>query len=211
MTYPFEEFPKIPRLKREVVITEKIDGTNAQIAWVPITSEEHLAEVKADLNALHLVYGPHDGDAPMALYAGSRTRWLNASKEGDNFGFAKWAIQNAIELYKLGPGRHYGEWYGSGIQRNYGLTEKRFALFNVGRWTEETKPACCRIAPILSRGENANPDEALWKLREYGSRIVPGFMKPEGIIVFHSASRQMYKLTLDGDGGKWRAPDVGVL
>lgn len=26
---PFEKFPKIPRLRREAVITEKIDGTNA--------------------------------------------------------------------------------------------------------------------------------------------------------------------------------------
>ena len=27
----FQPFPKIPRLSREIVITEKIDGTNAQI------------------------------------------------------------------------------------------------------------------------------------------------------------------------------------
>lgn len=28
---PFEAFPKIPRLNREIVITEKLDGTNAVI------------------------------------------------------------------------------------------------------------------------------------------------------------------------------------
>ena len=28
---PFVEFPKIPRLKRDIVVTEKIDGTNASI------------------------------------------------------------------------------------------------------------------------------------------------------------------------------------
>ncbi|MES2133853.1 MAG: RNA ligase family protein [Bacteroidota bacterium] len=27
----FLEFPKMPRLSREVIITEKIDGTNAQL------------------------------------------------------------------------------------------------------------------------------------------------------------------------------------
>ena len=27
----FEEFPKMPRLTREMIITEKIDGTNASI------------------------------------------------------------------------------------------------------------------------------------------------------------------------------------
>jgi len=27
----FQEFPKIPRLNREMIVTEKIDGTNGQI------------------------------------------------------------------------------------------------------------------------------------------------------------------------------------
>lgn len=31
MTHDFIEFPKMARLSREVVVTEKIDGTNAQI------------------------------------------------------------------------------------------------------------------------------------------------------------------------------------
>jgi hypothetical protein len=206
--YPFEEFPKIARLKREVVITEKVDGTNAQVAWVPILSEQNLADVKADLNALAIIAGPNDGDPPMALYAGSRTRWLDASSKGDNFGFAKWAIQHADELAALGPGRHYGEWYGLGIQRNYGLQEKRFALFNVARWGAHNPntPKCVDVVPILGRGEHVDPAAILTALAEHGSQMVKGFMKPEGIIVFHSASRQLYKLTLDGDGGKWREP-----
>ena len=29
----FEPWPKIPRLKRDIIITEKIDGTNAQICF----------------------------------------------------------------------------------------------------------------------------------------------------------------------------------
>jgi hypothetical protein len=41
--YAFEEFPKIARLKRKVVITEKVDGTNAQIAFNELDSEEALA------------------------------------------------------------------------------------------------------------------------------------------------------------------------
>lgn len=32
---PFQEFPKMARLSRECVITEKIDGTNAQILVTP--------------------------------------------------------------------------------------------------------------------------------------------------------------------------------
>jgi hypothetical protein len=204
--YPFEEFPKIARLKREVVITEKIDGTNAQVAWYVPEAEDSLENAKSDPYCLGVFPGASDGDSAMALYAGSRTRWLDASSKGDNFGFAKWVLANVEELRKLGPGRHFGEWYGLGIQRNYGLTEKRFALFNVARWGAHNPntPACVDVVPIIQRGENANPVTALHDLQFNGSKMVPGFMKPEGVVVFHSASRQLYKLTLDGDGGKWR-------
>lgn len=210
MTYPFEEFPKIARLKREVVITEKVDGTNAQIAWYVPEAEDSLENAKSDPFCLGVFPGVNDGDSAMALYAGSRTRWLDTSSKGDNFGFAKWVFEHADELRALGPGRHYGEWYGQGIQRNYGLAEKRFALFNVGRWSAESKPACVGVVPIIARGEGVDPDAAMRQLEAGGSHVAPGFMKPEGVVVFHSASRQLYKLTFKDDGGKWRQPPPHV-
>ena len=107
----FVAFPKIPRLVRDIIITEKIDGTNAS------------------------VYVGEDGQ----VMAGSRSRWITPTD--DNFGFAKWVAANADELRTgLGIGTHYGEWWGAGVQRKYGLTEKRFSLFNVSRWAE-TRPA----------------------------------------------------------------------
>src|SRR5678815_2758188 len=102
---PFEAFESIPRISRACVISEKIDGTNAQ------------------------VYIPDDSSY---VLAGSRNRWI--TPEDDNYGFATWVRDNATELLKLGPGRHFGEWWGAGIQRRYGLTEKRWSLFNSGRW-----------------------------------------------------------------------------
>src|SRR5438552_1079029 len=77
----FNGFPKIPRLSRECVVTEKIDGTNAQI----LISE--CGEV----------------------FPGSRSRWI--TKEDDNHGFAKWVYENSVELMRLGIGRHFGEWW----------------------------------------------------------------------------------------------------
>ncbi len=64
------------------------------------------------------------------MFIGSRTRWITA--QDDNHGFARWVEGNKQELLKLGAGRHFGEWWGSGIQRGYGLQkgEKRFSLFN---------------------------------------------------------------------------------
>lgn len=168
----FLEFPKIPRLAREIIITEKIDGTNAQIAF----SDE--------------------GE----MFVGSRTRWI--TPDMDNHGFAKWAFEHESELRELGPGRHFGEWWGSGIQRGYGLEkgEKRFSLFNTSRWTE-TRPACCSVVPVLYQGpfHTDAADSALAVLRANGSVAAPWFMKPEGIVLFHIAGNFGFKRTLEKD------------
>jgi hypothetical protein len=166
----FEEFPKIARLSRDCVITEKLDGTNAQVL-VTETGE---------------------------VIAGSRSRFLTV--DADNFGFAAWARKHADELRELGPGRHFGEWYGQGIQRTYGLTTRRFALFNVARWGE-SRPACCDVVPVLYRGvfDTFHADEAIDLLRRDGSRAAPGFMRPEGIVVWHEAARVGFKKTLERD------------
>ena len=36
-------------------------------------------------------------------------------------------------------------------------------------------------------------------LRTSGSRAAPGFMKPEGVVIYHEAARQMFKMTIEGD------------
>lgn len=180
MLFPaFESFPKIERLKKAmtVIATEKIDGTNAQIYIDPETSE---------------------------MFCGSRNRWL--TPDDDNFGFARWCYENKTELAKLGPGRHYGEWFGSGIQRGYGLKEKRFYLFDSGRWTnpENNKPACCGTVPILAIREGFTEalEMALIALKG-GSVAVPGWDKPEGVVLKHPRMHICYKWTYEGDRPKY--------
>lgn len=184
-TPEFQSFGKIARYNREIVVTEKIDGTNAQIFF----------------------------DDDLKMHVGSRSRWL--SEKEDNHGFFKWAKANEAELRKLGPGRHFGEWWGQGIQRNYGLKEKRFSLFNTSRWLQygdvldvndlkpgqEVAPKCCHVVPELYRGPmnevqiRARTDT----LSLFGSRAAPGFMKPEGIVVYHAAAKTLFKITLEND------------
>jgi hypothetical protein len=169
----FEDFPKIPRLRRGCVISEKIDGTNAQI------------------------YVPED-DSP--LLVGSRNRWI--TPEADNYGFARWVAEHADELRTgLGPGRHFGEWWGAGIQRRYGLAEKRFSLFNTARWNAVNLPACCSVVPVLHDGPFTDDAVAstMERLRTEGSVAAPGFMNPEGIVVYHIAARSLFKMTLEND------------
>lgn len=179
----FVEFPKMPRLSREIIVTEKIDGTNAQVAVVELEGYAEGAVWQRD---------------GLAIYAGSRTRWITPA--ADNFGFAAWVRDNAEELAELGPGSHFGEWWGAGIQRRYGLADKRFSLFNVDRWGE-SRPACCHVVPVLYRGmfDTFEIESALQRLEFNGSEAAPGFMNPEGVVVFHLAGRVGFKKTIHKD------------
>jgi hypothetical protein len=206
----FVEFPKMARLSRECIITEKIDGTNAQILIRPGSKDEP--------NVIH--HWLSDDITDMVIFAGSRTRWI--TPENDNFGFAAWVRAHVEELKSLPEGRHFGEWWGSGIQRGYGLTkgEKRFSLFNVQRFhlygeqarveptcdprinrTSLKLPSCVGLVPVLYRGtfNTLWAEDALNHLREDGSKAAPGFMKPEGIVCFHTAANTGFKKTLEKD------------
>lgn len=189
----FKGFPKISRLNRDCLVSEKLDGTNAQIL---ITE---------------------DGD----FLTGSRNRWL--TPDDDNFGFARWAQERKEELLKLGPGRHFGEFWGKGIQRGYGLQERRFSLFNTVRWCrhdeepqiipsanpvvvkwQERLPSCVGLVPVLREGSFRTSvwESAFSCLAQQGSVAAPGFMNPEGIVVHHIAANVSFKITFDGDGPK---------
>lgn len=168
----FKEFSKIPRLSRDMIVTEKIDGTNGLIA---ITESGEFS-------------------------VGSRSRFI--TPENDNYGFARWAYDHKDELMQLGPGYHYGEWWGLGIQRNYGLREKRFSLFNVSRWEDDTvRPACCRVVPVLYRGlfDTGLICDLVSSLKLYGSIAALGFMQPEGVVVYHVAGNALFKKTILND------------
>jgi len=191
----FVPMPKIPRLEREIIITEKLDGTNANILIQHITEAPHPAEA---VNVAE----------DMFITAGSRTRWLTPGKNTDNFGFAAWVHANAEQLVKLGPGHHFGEWWGQGIQRGYDLKERRFSLFNVSRWSKEQNlndlglDNLVHVVPHMNTLTSFNKeriDEVLAWLDEKGSAAAPGYMNPEGIVIYHTASKQLYKKTFEGD------------
>jgi hypothetical protein len=160
------------------VITEKLDGTNGQIS---IGS---------------------DG----SFYVGSRNLWLLTPTDlypTDNFGFVAWARDHKDELIAgLGIGRHYGEWWGKGIQRGYGLSEKRFSLFNTSKWSDDAvRPACCGVVPIIYEGvfSTEHVEWAINNLRRDGSYAARGFKNPEGVVIYHKAANVLFKKTLVKD------------
>ena len=188
----FMPWPKIPRWESEVIITEKIDGTNAQIYIFHMDEDVPFETIqyKAPMIDEHLVL------------AGSRKRFL--SPENDNFGFARWVYDNHEELYNtLGPGRHFGEWWGRGIQRGYDLDHRKFSLFNVNKWNKLKTPLL-QTVPILTVVDEEEYDDlfdsildARDNLERYGSFAASGYMRPEGMMVFHDRSNQLFKIVMD--------------
>lgn len=176
MTIEFESFPKLQRLNGPVIVTEKIDGTNACIV---IENGEIAAQ--------------------------SRTKIITPEK--DNFGFARWVHDNKDKLITvLGEGRHFGEWWGNGIQRGYGLKVKMFSLFNVSRWNNAEFAQAkfdagiatqLDVVPTLFTGTFTEVifelDIIMQNLKHYGSVAAPSFMNPEGVVIFDTRSGQGYK------------------
>lgn len=151
-----------------MTVTEKLDGTNGCI----VVTEW--------------------GD----VFAQSRNRFLTL--DSDNHGFVLW-VHSVDEWLAgiLGPGRHYGEWWGQGINRSYGLKHKRFSLFNTSRWGEVAfDDEVLGVVPVLqSRSffDTGFVKMAAEGLKHYGSEAAPGFMRPEGVVVHHTRSNHLYK------------------
>lgn len=228
----FVQFKKIPRLSRECVITEKIDGTNAQIFITRFWEDKYILDVKMKDDILIDIYFTPEvlnfiSDYCIAkkddlyMFVGSRTRWI--TPESDNHGFARWVKDNSEDLFNLGIGQHFGEWWGNGIQRGYDLAkgDKRFSLFNVNRWClyndepklisinpktkiekyQEKLPKCCYLVPILYEGmfDTYMIDNFIEVLKNHGSYASKGFMKPEGIVIYHKGGNLMFKKTIEND------------
>lgn len=163
MTDEFLQFRKWPKIKRltdtEMVITQKLDGTNAQILFADYSTPDSIR-----------------------CMVGSRNKWLI---EGDNFGFKAFVTEHYKILFRvLGPGRHYGEWCGPGIQTSEGLEERKLFLF--GNYTEipNSSKHLIDTVPELYRG--AVSLEAVRHHLEHlilDGSYVNGFDRPEGLIV----------------------------
>lgn len=192
----FKAFTKIERLaKAQMSITQKIHGTNAQILI-----EQVFPGTEKDYT------DPATGTR-YRVTAGSRTRWIFPGD--DNYGFAAWVAANRGELVRFfGIGAHFGEWAGPGINSGEGLTEKTFVFFDWWRYGEATlMPPQVKCVPLLHKGELdlLQIERTMKGLKENGSELVPGFMRPEGVVV--SFANVRYKVVFEAEETKWRGSD----
>lgn len=202
MTIEFRAWPKTPRLFREIVITEKVNGTNSAVII-----QEWPDRAEADPNRLALIN--RDG-VLYEIAAQSRKRLITPGKTTDNYGFAAFVQLNAEVLFDLlGPGRHFGEWWGDGIQGQKTISNMRgFALFNTDKhggmyeWLKAPDGRDVLVEPVWEIYRGPFSEEriqlVLDELKKNGSYMNPT-SEAEGICVFHTQSRQVYKYTIEGD------------
>jgi hypothetical protein len=231
--FEFTAWPKTPRLMRDIVITEKLDGTNAaiQIRRVPtLELVDHLSQNDPTILGIEFA-SPTDTLVEEGEYwvIGAQSRNRVISLANDNQGFAKWVSANQTTLFEdLGEGLHFGEFWGNKIGRGYGLQvgDRRFSLFNptaldtkirttavqdsgvIGVQAEVQTPGL-DVVPVLYEGpfEMFAVRQTLIDLQRNGSTAALGYPNPEGIVVYHTHARRIIgKVTLDNqDAGKWES------
>lgn len=191
MTFPeFKSFGKINHFKAaKFSITQKIHGSNATI----------------------LIWPNEEKGGELDLVCGSRTRWIYPGD--DNYGFAGFVHANKEAFIKhLGVGKHDGEWAGLGINSGEGLLEKTLILFDWWKYPEGRQlPPGCRAVPLLYAGPvNLNKiDEVMSELKANGSKLVPGFERPEGVVI--NLNGNFFKKVFDAEETKWKGGDTNVV
>lgn len=195
----FEPMRKIRRNPLTMTVTEKMDGSNASIHIFenPVTLAEGVIPTANLLN--------------YTIVTASRKRWISPNDVGgkgaDNYGFAHWVRERAAELVELlGPGSHFGEWCGPGIQKNrHGLNEKKFFLFNTHRWKipsvrNPNWPDWLGVVPLLYQGGyDENQIEYIMQHFSFSTG------NPEGIMVYCPEADHYRKVTFEHSEGKWKS------
>ena len=202
-----KKFDSIPRLYRNVTITEKIDGMNCGIHI--LKADKYMSS--SESGALFSIC--IDGQW---WHVSAQSRRALLYFDSDQHGFAAWVFQHARELIALlGEGSHYGEWWGKGIERSYHQSRNYFSLFNTKFWNRENTKHIdgLQVVPVLYDGpyDDRVNYYALEQLRINGSIAAQEVdarkldFRAEGIVGWHQALNQYYKVTLNGDGHKGAA------
>lgn len=204
----FKAFEKITAIKKiDMCITQKIHGTNAQI--VILEYPEDIEDAPEWMKAVTTETVEVDGKYYF-IRCGSRSRWIYPGD--DNYGFAAFVAQHKEEfIRKLGVGRHFGEWAGPGVNSGEGLAQRMFVLFDHWNFSPERElPPQTTVVPVLYQGQFdlTKIDEVMGDLKTNGSKLAPGFMRPEGVVV--TVLGQRLKKVFEAEETQWKRGDEKV-
>ena len=201
----YASFPSIERLENiYCVISEKVDGTNSLI----------------EINEVFPVGEPKE----IQVRFGSRNRYITFNN--DNAGFANFfrhyearfkdvaadiilkelevSGETLTECQEQYPLRIYGEWFGSGIQRGYGLKDKffmPFSTFYAEKLIEYQVPNIIKPNIMYTGKFSQEIADICMQTLTNGSLVIPEFKRPEGIVIHFPKYNLRLKQTFEGS--KW--------
>lgn len=202
-TVSYPSFSSIERLENiYCVISEKIDGTNGLIQ----------IDYKYDWNGQR--YDDH------LVQFGSRNRYITTTD--DNAGFANYFTPHIASICTLAeslinygdndnpkqdwPIYIYGEWFGKGIQRGYGLDEKYFMPFSSFYAEHMIKAGIPNIMMpnIMYTGKFSLEvvDNCMNRLTSGGFHtLITNYDYPEGVVIYFP--KYNFRLKQTFEGSKW--------
>jgi len=87
-----------------------------------------------------------------------------------------------------------------GVWESSGSTRKRAKDFHCSiRSSGATQIRAQPVVLYEGMFDQSAIERAVENLGKYGSKAAPGFMNPEGIIIYHQAAKLYFKKTLVGD------------
>jgi RNA ligase (TIGR02306 family) len=186
-----KNYPNIFEDEEQVVVTEKIHGTNARFACVPFHADTVFKRIKQFFGLApkyEFVYGSHNVQL--------QSKIIHQGYYGETLGnvYAEAAIKyNLKEILKPGEAV-YGEIYGDGIQKGYqygcAKDERKLVLFDVmvdGQWLDViegkkwVESRNLPYVPVLYVGPFIK--DKIYALRDGDSVLAPSQKVREGVVV----------------------------
>ncbi len=204
-----KRFGITPELFSEATLCERIDGHTVGIHIEPLKTDPASGEVGVRAGDV-MFMGATQHAQFYRVWVQNRNRIITPDQR-DVAGVAAWAQAHAAQLAEtLGPGIHFGEWWGYKICRGYGLGpgDRRFSLFNTMRWSfiDGTQVPSLYISPVLWEGDLGQGwgtiVEEMDKLLAGGSVAAPGYRHPEGVILYHHGADTMMQHTFPNNSRK---------
>jgi hypothetical protein len=195
-----------PELFGSATLTELLDGHTIGIHVEVLKRNPRSGEVTVRDGDVMRV-DPVGGAQFFRVWVQNRERMVTPDQR-DVQGVAAWVKAHAGAIAEtLGPGIHFGEWWGYKICRGYGLPagDRRFSLFNTARWgfIDGTQVPSLYTVPVLWEGpleDNWNTvREQMDKLHEQGSSAVPGYRYPAGVLLYHASADAMMRHVFKGE------------
>ena len=204
-TANYPSFSSIERLENiYCIISEKIDGTNGLIEIQNKANNSNTGSMIVKFGSRNRYISFSDDNAGFAnFFRHYEKKFKNMAKEiiASSYNEDSQTDEIPTENYPL---RIYGEWFGKGIQRGYGLKDKffmPFSTFYAEKLIEYQVPNIVKPNIMYTGKFSQEIADTCMQTLTNGSLIIPEFKRPEGIVIHFP--KYNFRLKQTFEGSKW--------